>query len=220
MEFELWVSLVILFAAGGLTPGPAVMLIMASALRYGFTMAMIAALGICAANVIWITLAASGAGLMLQQLPIVFNALKIAGICFILWLTWKTATQPVSTHFEEDVSKVFGKNAKKPPKYGRAVSLFFRGLGLQISNPNALVWFGGLLPTFFVSEQSIIFQICVMIATVTVTELFGLSLYAGAARLLARKFSDPVFARIFYVCAALLMAGSVVWALVSQQLSH
>ncbi|MAK59677.1 MAG: lysine transporter LysE [Ponticaulis sp.] len=216
MDIDLWVSLILLFAAGGLTPGPAVMLILASSLRYGLFYALIAALGVCAANVIWISLAASGAGLLAQQFPTAFLIVKIAGLCFVLWLAWSTAVQPVSTHFEEDVSKVFGKNAKSPPKYGRVIAQFFRGMGLQISNPNALVWFGGLLPTFFSTDQSIMFQVFVMILTVTFTELFGLGIYATGARLLAHKFSEPGFARAFYVCAAFIMAASVLWAFASQ----
>lgn len=216
MEIDLWVSLILLFAAGGLTPGPAVMLILASSLRYGLFYALIAALGICVANVVWISLAASGAGLLAQQFPTIFLIVKIAGLCFVLWLAWSTATQPVSTRFEEDVSKVFGKNARKPPKYGRIVAQFFRGVGLQIGNPNALVWFGGLLPTFFSTEQPIMFQVGIMIATVTVTELAGLGVYALAARLLAHKFSEPAFARAFYFGAALVMAASVLWAFASQ----
>lgn len=216
MEFHLWLSLVLVFAAGGLTPGPAVMLVIASSLRYGFILALIAAFGICGANVLWVTLAASGAGVLAEQYPTVFTLLKLAGMVFIIWLAWKTATQPVSTHFEEEVTDVFGTKAKKPPKYGRVISLFFRGFGLQIANPNALVFFGGLLPAFFTPDLPIVAQAGVMIATVTMTELFGLVIYASAARILAHQFSNPVFARVFYVCAGLLMAGSVAWAVLSQ----
>ena len=216
METDLWVSLILLFMAGGLTPGPSVMLVMASSLRYGMGYALVAGLGICLANVVWISLAASGAGLIAEQFPTAFLIIKIAGICFVLWLAWTTARQPVTASFEDDLTKVFGTKARKPPKYGRLAAQLFRGFGLQLSNPNALIWFGGLLPTFFDLDQPIIFQVCVMIATVTVTELLGLTVYASAARVLAHKFSNPVFARIFYVSAGAIMAISVLWAFLSQ----
>ena len=211
--------MIILFAAGGLTPGPAVMLVIASSLRYGAALAMVAALGVCAANVVWITLAASGAGVLAEQHPTLFMCLKLAGLVFIIWLAWSTATQPVSTHFEEDVTDVFGTGARKPAKYGRLTALFFRGAGLQIANPNALVFFGGLLPAFFAVDHPILPQAMVMVGTVTVTELFGLTVYALGARALSHRFSDPVFARIFYVCAGMVMAGSVIWAMLSQWLT-
>jgi len=61
MSLEVWLALVALFGVGGLTPGPAVMLVLASAFRYGFRPAMLAALGIATANIAWLLLAASGA---------------------------------------------------------------------------------------------------------------------------------------------------------------
>lgn len=216
MQLELWISLVILFFSGGLTPGPAVMLVIASSLRYGFWMALVAAVGICVANAFWITLAASGAGALAHQFPNIFFGLKILGLIFICWLAFKLATQPVDTHFEEEVVEVFGNGARKPPKYGRFAALFFRGMGLQLANPNALVFFGGLLPAFFDTSSPIIAQALVMIFTVTMTEMFGLVVYASGARALAHWFSEPRFARVFYVSAAILMVSSVVWALFTQ----
>ena len=61
MSLDLWLALVALFGIGGLTPGPAVMLVLASSFRYGFKPAMLPALGIASANVFWLILAASGA---------------------------------------------------------------------------------------------------------------------------------------------------------------
>jgi len=58
MELELWLSLVALFFTGGLTPGPAVMLVLASSFRYGFKPALLPALGVASANVLWLFLAA------------------------------------------------------------------------------------------------------------------------------------------------------------------
>ncbi len=219
MEIELWISLVVLFATGGLTPGPAVMLVIASSLRFGFWPAMMAAIGICAANTFWITLAASGAGVLADKFPTIFLLLKVAGLIFIVWLAWKTATQPVDTHFEDDVTDVLDENGQKPAKSGRIVSLFLRGLGLQLANPNALVFFGGLLPSFFNVSAPIVQQAMVMIVTVTLTEMFGLIVYAGGARALAHQFSNPRFARVFYICAGTAMALSVLWAFVSQLIS-
>ena len=218
MEFGLWASMIVLFAAGGLTPGPAVMLVIAASLRYGFWLSLVSGLGICAANVVWITLAASGAGALAEQFPTGFFVLKLVGLGFVLWLAWSTATQPVDTNFEDEVTDVFKPKGQNFIKTGRITGLFLRGFGLQLANPNALVFFGGLLPAFFNVDAPIIPQVIIMVLTVTATELVGLSIYGSGARLLSHKFSEPKFARVFYVCAATLMAGSVVWALVSPYL--
>ena len=46
MEFGVWLAMIGLFLAGGLTPGPAVMLVVSSSLRYGFRPARLPAIGV------------------------------------------------------------------------------------------------------------------------------------------------------------------------------
>ena len=53
-------------------------------------------------------------------------------------------------------------------------TLFAHGVGLQLANPNALVYFGGLLPTYFNPDHDMIPQVLISMATVTVCEMFGL----------------------------------------------
>ena len=86
MEFGVWLSFFLLFMAGGLTPGPAVMLVTTSSIRYGFWAAMIPSVGICLANLVWIVLAVSGATALAHAFPLAFIALKVVGIAFILGL--------------------------------------------------------------------------------------------------------------------------------------
>jgi len=86
MSLDLWLSLVVLFGLGGLTPGPAVGLVLASAFRYSFKPAMLAAFGIATANVVWLCLAATGASALLDAFPAALFALKIIGLLVILYL--------------------------------------------------------------------------------------------------------------------------------------
>ena len=62
-------------------------------------------------------------------------------------------------------------------------------------------------------DRSLLVQCAAIMATVTTTELFGLSLYAGAARWLARRFASPTFAVWFNRGAAGVMAASALFAL-------
>jgi threonine/homoserine/homoserine lactone efflux protein len=199
MAFGVWVSLFIIFVSGGLTPGPAVMLVTTSSMRYGFLPAMAPALGICAGNLIWITLAVSGVATLAHLVPQAFLALKLAGICFIIWIAWRMAFGGAI-----DLAR-----AAPPPRH----HMFGRGVGLQLANPNALVFFGGLLPTYIDPDRSPVVQALIIMATITVTELAGLVVYAGAATWLARRFASPTFARWFFRLAALATAGSAGFAI-------
>lgn len=201
MDFGVWLAFFALFIAGGLTPGPAVMLVTTSSIRYGFWASMAPAVGICIANLIWVTLAASGASVLARAFPEPFIALKLAGVAFILWLAWTTA---------------FGKPVdllrREPPPRRR---LFANGVGLQLANPNALVYFGGLLPAYLDPERDLTTQVIVIMVTVTVCEMFGLIVYARGAEALARRFQSPAFSKWFFRLAALAMAASAMFAVLA-----
>lgn len=198
MQLGVWIALVTLFIAGGLTPGPAVMLVTTSSMRYGFWPAMLPAIGICVANLMWIALAASGASALARAFPTGFAALKLAGVAYIFWLAWRMASAG-----SIDIAR------RAPPPRAQ---LFARGVGLQVANPNALVFFGGLLPAYLDLERSLVVQSAVIMATVTVTELAGLVLYATAADWLAGRFASTTFAQWFCRGAALSMTGSAAFA--------
>ncbi len=203
MDISVWLALIVLFFSGGLTPGPAVMLVVSSSLKYGVKPAMLPALGISAANLVWISLAAGGAASLAAAFPTALLALKVAGICFILWL----AVQLVRSGTRD----LRGAETKPP---GRA-RLFASGIGLQLANPNALVFFGLILPSYINAEQAVLPQALIIMATVTLTEMFGLTVYAVLADAMARRFKDPGFAQTFNIAAATLMVASALYAVLS-----
>ena len=202
MSFDVWIALVALFGIGGLTPGPAVMLVMASSFRYGFKPAMLAALGIASANVIWLLLAASGAAALAIKFPAAFLALKIIGVLVIIYLAVTTMIGPVPN---------LDDNKEAPPKAKR----YSKGIALQISSPLPLVYFGLLLPTYFDPSKSVTTQFWIMLATVTVTELAGLAVYAYGAQGIRNKLRDEKMARRFNIFIGLVMIASGIWAILS-----
>lgn len=201
MSLELWLALVALFGIGGLTPGPAVMLVLASAFRYGFRPAMLPAFGIASANVIWLLLAASGAAALATAFPTAFVALKIAGLLVILYLALSAMFGPLP-----DLD-----SGAAPPR-GK---LYAKGLALQISSPMPLVYFGLLLPNYFDTTLPLAPQLLIMFVTVTVTELLGLGFYAYGAQKIRDWLRSPRAARGFNIFIGLVMIASGLWAILS-----
>ena len=200
MELTVWLAMIGLFLAGGLTPGPAVMLVVSSSLRYGFRPAMLPAIGVSTANLVWISLAAGGAAAIASKFPAGFLVLKLAGLCFIAWLAFGLIrAAPRDLRLSREAM----------PK---RAALLGRGFGLQLANPNALVFFGALLPGYFDASRPLALQVAIAIATITVTEMFGLAVYAAAADRMARNFATPTFAKWFNRGAAALMFGSAAFA--------
>ena len=203
MSLELWLALVALFGIGGLTPGPAVMLVMASSFRYGFKPAMLAALGIASANVIWLLLAASGAAALATTFPKAFLTLKIAGVIVILYLALTAMFGPLPNPDTQA--------ANAPPR----AKLYSRGLALQLSSPMPLVYFGLLLPNYFDPTYSMSQQIFIMFVTVTTTELLGLGAYAYGAQKIRRWLKNQRQARAFNIFIGIVMIASGLWAILS-----
>lgn len=200
MDISVWIALLALFFAGGLTPGPAVMMVMSTSLRYGTATALVPALGISAANLVWISLAATGIATFAANAPSVLLVLKMAGLIFIAWLAWKMATDSPS-HPRASASQA-------PPK----ASLFGRGVGLQLLNPNALVFFGLLLPGYFDAARPVALQAGIIMITVTATEMLGLTVYAWAADAMNQRFQNPAFTAWFNRLAAVAMLASAGFA--------
>ena len=187
MSFELWLALVALFGVGGLTPGPAVMLVMSSSFRYGFKSAMLPALGIASANLVWLLMAASGAAILATKFPSAFLVLKGMGLLVIFYLALSTIFGPLP----DTVSKVMDPPRKK--------NLYSKGLALQLSSPMPLVYFGLLLPNYFDMSYSLKTQVLVMFLTVTITELLGLGLYAYCAHKIRQWLKQTWAARSFNI---------------------
>ena len=203
MSFELWLALVALFGVGGLTPGPAVMLVMSSSFRYGFKSAMLPALGIASANLVWLLMAASGAAILATKFPNAFLVLKGMGLLVIFYLALSTIFGPLP----DTVSKVMDPPRKK--------NLYSKGLALQLSSPMPLVYFGLLLPNYFDMSYSLKTQVLVMFLTVTITELLGLGLYAYCAHKIRQWLKQTWAARSFNILIGLTMIASGVCALMA-----
>lgn len=163
---------------------------------------MVAALGIAAANFIWLALAASGAAALAITFPSLFIWLKLIGLALIFWLGIGVMRQDPHAMLE-------GLDQAPPRK-----KLFAKGLGLQLSNPLALVTFVGILPTFFALDRPMMPQYLMMIGTLTYLELQGLAVYAGFGRAIRAKLSDPRFARLFNIVIGSIMIAAGTAAIV------
>ncbi len=202
MSLEVWISLVILFGVGGLTPGPAVMLVTASSFQYGFKPAMLPALGVASANVLWLILAATGVSALITQSDTIFTVMKALGFLVILYLGFSAMFGPLP-----DLS-----GASDAPPRGK---LYSKGVALQLSSPMPVVFFGALLPAFFNTSAPIWPQFLIMLVTITATELIGLACYAYGGDAIRKFLDDPKRARLFNIAVGVIMIAAGAWAILS-----
>jgi len=203
MALDVWFALVALFFVGGLTPGPAVMLVLASSFRYGFKPALLPAMGVASANVMWLVLAASGTAVLFELYPTATLALKLLGLAVLLYMGLSTMFGPLPNL---DVS------AEDAPRRSR---LYGKGVLLQATSPMPVVYFGMLLPQFFQADTALAPQFVIMLLTITCLEMFGLSVYAAGAQGIKRVLKGQRAARIFNVAIGIVMIASGAWAVFS-----
>jgi threonine/homoserine/homoserine lactone efflux protein len=165
-----------------LTPGPAVLFVLSSALRAGARMSLASNAGILTANTAYFAISATGVGALLLASYNLFFAMKWIGAAYLIY------TGVRSVFGKADVIKAVEQ------KETRAARLFGGAFLTQASNPKAIVFFSALLPQFINPRHDVGTQILILGLTSLVIEftvLLGYGVAAGRASALA---SQPRYA--------------------------
>ncbi len=164
-----------------LTPGPAVLLVLATALRRGPRASAASTLGILSANTIYFALSATGLGALLLASYRIFFLVKWAGAAYLIYLGVKALLSKSNSLARSEVAAGANRSSHR---------LFVDGLLLQLSNPKAIVFFAALLPQFIDPKGDLVMQVVVLGTTSVVIESLVLLCYgiaAGRAMAVARQ---------------------------------
>ena len=202
MSWETWSLFTITETVLCLTPGPAVLFVLAQALGRGARAALAAAMGILAGNSFYFVLSATSLGAVLLASYEVFSAIKWAGAAYLIWLGVRTFRSPAAFG---------GVQAASDVAVGRLVG---RGFLVQVANPKALVFFTALLPQFIDPHDPVVGQVTILGVTSLVVELAVLATYGTLAARATRLAPRPAFleasnrlAGTFLIAAGLRMAA-------------
>jgi len=181
-----------------LTPGPAVLTILAQALRRGPVRALWSILGIIAGNTFYFILSATSLGALLLASYDLFFAIKWAGAAYLLWLGLRT--------FFERGSRLAVDPAGAAR--GGAASLFAHAFVVQVANPKALLFFSALLPQFVDPTRAIVPQMAVLALISVVIEFSVLFFYATLAAQATRLAQGQHFATVTNRVAGTFLIGA------------
>jgi threonine/homoserine/homoserine lactone efflux protein len=179
MNWALWWVFVPADAALCLVPGPAVLLVLSTALRLGWRRSLASNAGILCANAAFFGLSATGLGVVIS---------KSYGL--VSWVRWFGAAYLIWLGVREILSKGNTREALALGGESGPSQLFRQALMTQLSNPKALVFFGAFLPQFVDSRFPVGQQILILAATELVTEfliLYGYGVFGSAAGNLVRE---------------------------------
>ena len=190
---ELFWTLVFFAFATSITPGPNNIMIMSSGVNYGVQKSLPHMAGIQLGVLLMLLAVGAGAGLILQQQPMLHTLIKLLGSVYLLYLAWRIATARPQ-QIETDSSKPLS---------------FVQALAFQWVNAKAWVMITGAIAAF-TSLQGVYWQQLALIALVFL--LVGLPctgswLLFGAA--LKRLLKAPEHRQLFNRVMGALLALSV-----------
>jgi len=128
-----------------IAPGPDIVFLITQGVTRGPRAGFATAMGLAAGNLVHTTAAALGVSVIFRASPIAFQALKLAGVGYLLFLAWRavrTSTRPPT----DTVPETTATDLVLTPD--RSGSLFWRGFLMNILNPKVALFFLAFLPQF------------------------------------------------------------------------
>ena len=206
MQFSLWLALLGAGTLISFTPGAGAINTMSNSLNSGFRRAIWGILGQQAALIVHVVIVALGVGVLVASSPVAFNAIRYAGAAYLVYLGIQQFRR------KPDLDQEKAAALRNEP----GLSMFRRGLWVNLLNPKAIVFFLAFMPQFIRPEQPLLPQYLALSATVIVIDILVMwFFFAAAAKSFQRFTHDARGQRILNrTFGVLFMAVGVMLALI------
>ncbi|MGL6511034.1 LysE family translocator [Aeromonas hydrophila] len=134
-----------------LSPGPSTLKSLTNALNHGLGPALVGMAGLTCGVLGVATLSATSLGVLLATSPTAFEWVRYGGVLYLAWLGVKLWRSPPPR---------MGEN---PPSARHR--LFWEGVMLQFTNPNALIFFLSILPQFIDHRHAYLPQFLLLVSS-------------------------------------------------------
>jgi len=156
-----------------LTPGPNMIYLVSRSITQGRKAGLISLIGVVGAFVILALAAALGFTALLVAVPFAYDAIRLAGAAYLLWLAWQSIRPGGMSPFRV--------RALRPDTPRRLVAM---GFMTNMLNPKAVVLYLSLLPQFIDREAGHIFAqsitLCAVQMLMSATVNAGMVMAAGS----------------------------------------
>jgi len=125
-----------------IAPGPDIIFLVTQGVTRGPRAGFATAMGLAAGNLVHTTAAALGVSAIFRASALAFQALKIAGVAYLLYLAWKTAHEKVG----DPGLAVNHRDGGGPVPH--SPNLLWRGFLMNTFNPKVALFFLAFLPQF------------------------------------------------------------------------
>jgi len=178
MDWTPFAAFVGLTIVASITPGPAVLLVMAHGLKGGWASSLKVSLGVQAGNGIYLTLSAIGLGAILAASEALFHAIKWIGAAYLVYLGIRAIAN----------AKAAAPTGAREPMLARP---FTQATMSQLANPKSVLFFGALMPQFIQPAHPLLPQYLAFAAICFVVEMPVLAFYGWVAARGRGLFASP-----------------------------
>jgi homoserine/homoserine lactone efflux protein len=180
MGVQSWLGFAALIAIATCSPGPNVLTVITNALRHGWRGAGLAITGNLVALFVIALAAALGTGAVLRAFPSAYQAMKLAGAAYLIWVGINLLRVSFSAieRLELDPEEA---------SHRADLSIVLHSLLVSLSNPKSILFLSAVFPSFLDHAAPIAPQFAVMFVTIiAIVGLIHASYAAVSLRLRAR----------------------------------
>ena len=155
-EFFTLMGIVGAVAIGAVSPGPTFLMVARTSVATTRANGVAAAFGIGIGGVIYTVAALAGLQAVFAAVPSLYLVLKLAGGSYLVYLgyrIWRGASEPLA--LPENVSGQPDQDTRRA---------FLVGLGTQLSNPKAAVFYASIFAAFQFQDFSLPLNLCIISA--------------------------------------------------------
>ena len=183
------------------TPGPNNLMLLASGANFGFRRTIPHMLGIVLGVALLLALTLAGLGELFLRYPPSQWVLQVAGVSYLLWLSWKIATAPVGELKADD-----GAVEARPFSWWQAAAF-------QFLNPKAWMMALAAISGFTLGGDLYLTSGLMVIVVFALVGLPAISLWAGFGVVLQQLLSSARRQRLFNVTMGAMTAATA-WVIV------
>lgn len=204
MTLSLWLSLLGACLLISFTPGAGAINTMNNALNAGFRRSFWGILGQQAALLVHVMIVAAGIGVLVANSPVAFAAIRYLGAAYLVYL----GVGLLRAKPDPDTATVDVRAAES------GLSMFRRGLWVNLLNPKAIVFFLAFTPQFIRPDSPLLPQYLIFIGTIIVVDVLVMWFFFAATAKGFRRFTRTArgqrilnlsFGTLFIFVAALLV---------------
>ena len=167
---------------------------MTSGLNFGIKKSLPHLFGICLGFPLMVVLVGLGFSVVFEQYPLFHQVIKILGILYLLYLSWRIATSPIN---ELDQGKA------KPLS-------FIQAAAFQWVNPKAWVMASGAVAAFTSATSDMTWQVLYIALSFLLVAFPSVGMWLVFGQSLKRLLRNPLHQRLFNISMAILLVLSMV----------